>query len=383
MLLALFVSACGSGTPPVAGVAGAPLPDLAEAEAARFLAGKALFNRVFTPEDGLGPAFNENQCSACHTVPAEGGTTGFERVVKATRTDEAGRCDLLIAEGGENVRTQATPLLRAAGIERESDPPGAAHRGRFLPTFLFGLGLVEAIPDEVIAARADPHDRNGDGISGRAARGADGRLTRFGRKSDIGTLEDFTRSALRLEMGLTTRADERDLVNGAPPPDGADPAPEPEVDPETVALLTDFVRYLAPPAPAPPRSPAHADSIARGRRLFESIGCIQCHTPALRTGPHTSTALRYRTIQLYSDLLLHDLGPGLANVCAFDAGPRELRTAMLMGLQHRSFYLHDGRAIDLRDAILAHGGEAQAIRDRFAGLPWLEQEKLILFLRSL
>ncbi|HEX6133967.1 MAG TPA: di-heme oxidoredictase family protein [Longimicrobiales bacterium] len=382
-MLALFVVACDSGTPPVVGEPGAPLPALSETDTARFLAGKALFNRIFTQEDGLGPAFNENQCSACHTVPAEGGTTGFERVVKATRTDEAGRCDLLRTEGGENVRTQATPLLRAAGIQRETGPASASEHGRFLPTFLFGLGLVEAIPEDVITARADPDDRDGDGISGRAALGPDGRLARFGRKADVATLEDFTRSALRLEMGLTTRADERDLVNGAPAPSGTDPAPEPEVDSAVVTLLTDFVRFLAPTAPAAPRSPAQTDSVARGRRLFENVGCTQCHTPTMQTGSHAVPALSRRTVQLYSDLLLHDLGPGLANVCAFDADPTELRTAMLMGLQHRSFYLHDGRAIDLRDAILAHGGEARAIRDRFARLPWLQQEYVLIFLRSL
>lgn len=381
--IAVLVLACQPTPAPVTGEPGAPLPGLSEDESARFHAGQALFNRIFTAEEGLGPAFNENQCSACHTVPAAGGTTGFERIVRATRYDGRGTCDLLDHEGGENVRKQATPLLRAHGIARESAPPSATESGRFLPTFLFGLGLVEAIPASTITAAADPDDADGNGISGRAARTPDGRLGRFGRKGDVATLEEFTRSALRLEMGLTTRAGERDLVNGADAPPGTDPVGEPEVDAATVALLTDFTRFLAPLAQAPPRSREHGDTLAAGRRLFEGIGCTQCHTPAMRTGPHEIEALNRKIVHLYSDLLLHDMGPELSNVCAHDAAPGELRTAMLMGLQHRRFYLHDGRAFDLREAVLAHGGEAQAIRDAFERLPWLMQEYLIMYLQSL
>jgi CxxC motif-containing protein (DUF1111 family) len=380
--IAALIVACQS-EPPVAGEPGAPLPGLSAAESARFHAGKALFNRIFTPDEGLGPAFNENQCSACHTVPAAGGTTGFERVVKATRFGGPGACDVLSDEGGENIRTQATPLLRAHGVARESAPASATEHGRFLPPFLFGLGLVEAIPDDVITAAADPDDADGDGISGRAARGPDGRLTRFGRKADVATIEDFTRSALLLEMGLTSRASDRDLVSGAAPPPGTDPVAEPEVDDRTVELLADFARFLVPPAAAPPRSREQADTLAAGQRLFEKLGCTGCHTPALRTGASDVAALSHKTVQLYSDLLLHDMGAGLANVCAHDAAPRELRTSMLMGLQHREFYLHDGRALDLREAILAHGGEAKPVRDAFARLPWLMQEYMIIFLRSL
>lgn len=382
-LVAAWMLACKADADVVSGEPGTPLPGLSPSDSARFFAGKTLFNKVFTADDGLGPAFNENQCSACHTVPAVGGTTGFERVLKASRYDGPGACDLLSGEGGENIRTNTTPRLRAHGVIRESIPSSATDTGRFLPPFLYGLGLVESIPDDVINDRADAEDKDGDGISGRAARGPDGRLTRFGRKADIATIEEFTRSALRLEMGLTSRLSDRDLVNGAAVPADIDPAPEPEVDAATVALLADFVRFLAPPAPAPPRSAAHADTLARGRRLFGQLGCAGCHTSAMRTGSRDIAALNRKTVNLYSDLLLHDMGPSLANVCAHDATPRELRTTPLMGLGHRQFYLHDGRAMDLRKAILAHGGEAQAARDAFARLAWLSQEYLVIFLKSL
>lgn len=351
---------------------------------AKFFAGRSLFDKVYTPQEGLGPMFNENQCSACHTSPASGGTGGFERVIKATRFDQiSGRCDPLVHLGGENVRSQATPSMKGLGFERESIPDAATEVGYFLAPALFGLGLVEAIPEEAIIARADPDDRDGDGVSGRAARTPDGRLGRFGRKAEFATLREFIETALRLEMGLTTRAEDRETFNGRPVPREADPTPEPEVDSATVDLLTAFVRFLAPPAPVPPQSGSQRDTLEAGRRLFESLGCTSCHVPTMRTGPSRIPALDRKTVALYSDLVLHDMGPGLANVCAFDASPTELRTAILAGLSSRGFYLHDGRAIDLRDAILAHGGEAQRSRDAFARLSWLRQEYVLRFLRSL
>jgi CxxC motif-containing protein (DUF1111 family) len=384
-IVALFASCMLACKPDAdaSGEPGTPLAGLSPSDSARFAEGRTLFNKVFSPGEGLGPAFNENQCSACHTSPAIGGSTGFERVTKASRFRGPGACDLLSGEGGENIRTNATPLLRVHGVLHESVPPSATETGRFLPPFLFGLGLVEAIPENAIADAADPEDRDGDGISGRVARGPDGRLTRFGRKADFATIEEFTRAALRLEMGLTSRSNDRDLVNGATPPPGTDPTPEPEVDAKTVELLVDFVRFLAPPVAAAPRSAAHADTIAQGRRLFDQVGCTSCHTPVMRTRWHDVAALRRKRVTLYSDLLLHDMGSGLTNVCALDASPRELRTTPLMGLQHRRFYLHDGRAMDLRKAILAHDGEAQAARDGFARLGWLRQEYIVMFLKSL
>lgn len=383
VLAAATIGGC-TDPQPVTAEAGDPLPGLRSEDLARFLGGRALFDKVFTPEEGLGPLFNENQCSACHTVPASGGTTGFERIVKATRYEGPGGCELLVRDGGENVRSQATPLLKAHGIDRQPMPARATEVGRFSPTALFGLGLVEGIPDESILAREDPDDENGDGISGRAGRTADGRLARFGRKAEFATIEEFTESALRLEMGLTTpSAPYEGALDALPVPPAADPADDPEVSQSSVDLLAAFVRFLAPPASAAPRSPAHGDSVAAGRRLFGELGCTACHTPSMRTGRSETPALDRRTILLYSDPLLHDMGPALADVCGPTATPAEVRTEMLMGLRHRSRLLHDGRTSDLREAILAHGGEAQGARDAFDRLRWLHQELLLQFLRSL
>lgn len=377
-ILAALVSGMVACTPrhdAVAGEPGTPLPGLRDAELARFRAGQVLFDKVYSPEEGLGPAFNENQCSACHTVPASGGTSGFERVVKATRFAGPGACDLLSREGGENIRSQATPLLKARGVERESIPAGAAV-GRFTPPFLFGLGLVEAVPEEAIVAGEDADDADGDGISGRAGRTPDGRLARFGRKAEFATIQEFVETALRLEMGLTTPRQTRETVNGRPPPPGTDPVPDPEASDGTVQLLTTFVRFLAAPASAVPRSGAHGDTLGAGRRLFNELGCPACHTPSLHTGDG-------KAVNLYSDLLLHDMGPGLADVCGHTASPSETRTELLMGLRYRDRFLHDGRVGDLQDAVLAHGGEAQQARDAFARLPWLRQQYVLIFLQSL
>jgi CxxC motif-containing protein (DUF1111 family) len=376
------IVACASGQDAV-GEPGAPLPGLREAELARFHAGRALFDKVYTPEEGLGPLFNENQCSACHTGPASGGTTGFERVVKATRFSGPGACDLLSDEGGENVRSQAAPLLKALGVERETVPPAATEVGRFTPPFLFGLGLIEAVPPEAILAGEDPDDADRNGISGRAGRAPDGRLARFGRKSEFATIREFIESALRLEMGLTTRGTDHETVNGKPTPPETDRRPEPEIAGGTVDLLTAFVRLLAAPAPAAPRSRAHRDTLAAGKRLFHELRCPACHTPSLQTGSSDVPALERKTVSLYSDLLLHDMGPTLAGVCGRTATPVETRTELLMGLQHRDRLLHDGRTSDLTEAILTHGGEARAARDAFAQLPWLRQQYVLIFLRSL
>jgi CxxC motif-containing protein (DUF1111 family) len=375
--------ACASRHDATTGEPGTPLPGLSDAERGQFYAGQALFNKVYLPEEGLGPLFNENQCSACHTVPASGGTTGFERVVKATRFSSAGGCDALVAEGGENIRSQTTPLLKARGVENERIPPSATEVGRFIPPFLFGLGLVEAVPDQVILEKEDPDDADGDGISGRAGQTPDGRLARFGRKAEFATLREFVETALRLEMGLTSRPTDQERMNGKPLPPGTDPAPEPEVDQRTVELMTAFVRFLAPPTPAGPRSRAYGDTVAAGKRLFQDLGCVACHRPSMRTGAAEVAAIRRKTVMLYSDLLLHDMGPALADVCGFAAAPAEVRTEILTGLQYREQFLHDGRTRDLREAILAHGGEAQRARDAFARLPWLRQEYVLAFLRTL
>ena len=304
-------------------------------------------------------------------------------VVKATRFSPPDGCDRLEAHGGENVRRQATPLARALGIEREQVPAAATEQGRFTPTFLFGHGLVEAIPDQAILERADPGDADGDGISGRPGRTPSGALGRFGRKAEAATLDEFIDTALRFEMGLSTPATPTESgYGGGPLPEGTDPAAEPEVDAVVVARLVDFVRFLAPLARGD-RGPGHRDSVGRGEQLFHGLGCAACHVPSMTTGASPIRALERQEVFLYSDLLLHDLGPDVSDVCGVAASPAEVRTEMLMGLRYRDAYMHDGNSQDLEHAILRHGGEAERARDAFAGLGFRERLLVLTFLGSL
>ncbi len=375
----LAVGAC-RGEPSVNAEPGQPLPGLTEEQLGRFLLGRAVFERLTTPQEGLGPLFNAERCSACHGIPVSGGS-GPPLVLKATRL-ENGLCDLLTAAGGDNIQQRATPLLQARGIAREAVPARATATARVTGPSLFGLGLVEAIPDETILAREDPEDADHDGISGRAAR-VPGRVARFGRKGDATTILEFIDTALRFELGLTTAVHpQEETVNGNPLPPSVDPAPEPEIDERGMSLLGDYVRFLAPPARAVVTGPAR-DSVRQGEELFSSTGCASCHAPDLRTGASDVPALDHKVVRLFSDLLLHDLGPDLADVCGSSAGPSEYRTAPLWGLRYRQTLLHDGRATTPREAINWHGGEAAPARDRFARLPSRQQVLLLRLLASL
>ena len=383
LIAAGFACAACDRAPDVSGPIGSPLAELDPDQLARFRAGEAAFNHVFTPADGLGPLFNENQCSACHTFPQAGGT-GEQFLLKATRFDPSGRCDLLTDHGGDNIRTRSTPLLEAHGIVGQPVPPGATERGRFNVPFLFGLGLLEAIPEDDLLARADSGDTDGDGISGRPGRDARGRLARFGRKAEFATIRDFTETALRFEMGITTgRNPDEGTMAGTPFPPGVDPVPDPEVGDSVIDRLEDFVRFLAPPERLAYEEDGDRAAAVRGEDLFARLGCTGCHVPAMTTARNPVPALDRKRVHLYSDLLLHDLGPALASVCGIAASPSELRTAPLMGLRHRNVYLHDGRTADLFDAIFLHGGEATAARERFRALDRLQQEDVLMFLRTL
>ena len=175
-------------------------------------------------------------------------------------------------------------------------------------------------------------------------------------------------AALRFELGFTTPGHpSEESRNGVPVPADADPMPDPEIDQATLGLLADYVRLLAPPAPEAPGAGQPADTIARGEALFRQIGCNSCHRPELRTGAAVApAALARRAIFPYSDMLLHDMGPALADVCGSDAAPGELRTAPLWGLRHRTRLLHDGRASNVAEAVAAHAGEGTSARDAFA-----------------
>jgi len=371
-----FVLVAGCARPPAPGE---PLPGLTEAERARFDRGREVFERTFVAADGLGPLFNADSCGECHEEPVAGGP-GDEVEIHATALLPDGTCDPLLDQGGPVVQQQVTEALRAAlGIDAEPTPARATGTGRRTTPDLLGFGLLDAVTDATILALADPDDRDGDGVSGRPNRFVDGRVGRFGRKAFVPMLREFNDGAFPIEQGITIpSAPQEESIAGKPIPDGVDPAPDPEIAVEDLDLTDFFVRALAPPAPRHLKS-----SGLRGRRLFVAIGCATCHVTRLTTGPNPLQALHRRTVAAYTDLLLHDMGPDLADICLGLATPSEFRTEPLMGLGLSTAFLHDGRAATIEEAVRLHGGEGQGSRDRFVGLSEKDRRAILQFLESL
>lgn len=376
VLAALNALVTASSCPPPV-KPGDPLRGLTAEELDRFHRGQEVFERVFTPETGLGPLFNANACGECHEDPVTGGS-GDEIELHATAFHD-GFCDPLADSGGPVFQLQATPALQAAlGIDREPVPAGAARANRSSPAIL-GFGLLDAVPDRDILLRADPDDKNHDGISGRANRFFDGRLGRFGRKALVPTLREFNTGAFTIEMGITSPAvPTEETIGGRPVPPSADPVPDPEITEGDVNLADDFVRFLAPPLPLPLDLEGE-----RGKIIFGTIGCVSCHAPSLATGDHKVRALRYKQVWAYTDLLLHDMGPERADICLGLAEPAEFRTEPLMGLRLREKFLHDAAAATVEEAIDLHAGEAAKSRDRFRKLSARERAAVLKFLGSL
>ena len=157
-----------------------------------------------------------------------------------------------------------------------------------------------------------------------------------------------------------------------------DPVPEPELSQEDLDLVDDFVRFLAPPAPLPLDLEGE-----RGKIIFGTIGCVSCHAPSLTTGDNPVRALRYKQVNAYTDLLLHDMGPARADICLGLAEPSEFRTEPLMGLRLRDKFMHDGAATTVEQAIELHDGEAARARDGFKKLSARERAAVLKFLGSL
>src|SRR5436190_10729853 len=357
---------------------GSPLPFLTLAQRALFERGRGVFQTEFTPATGLGPLFNNNACSQCHEDPVTGGVG--EEVETHQAAFHGGVCDDLSAIGGPVIQDSVTPALHdALGIDKEPSLPEATGTAHRTTPSLLGFGLLEAVPDAEILALADPLDRNGDGISGRPNRTADGRLGRFGRKAQVATLREFNAGAFVNEMGITSPTQPHEqTIDGAPLPAGVDPTPDPELTQDAVDATTAFVQLLAPPAPLP-RSFVEE----RGRVTFVLIGCAGCHVPALVTGFNRVSALNLKIVQAYTDLLLHDMGPDLADICLGTARPAEYRTEPLMGLRFKTALLHDGRASSIAAAIRLHGGEAARARNRFLALSLAQRSALLRFLSGL
>jgi CxxC motif-containing protein (DUF1111 family) len=361
---------------------GDPLPWVTPLERARFEQGAERFDVEFEDATGLGPLFNEVSCAECHENPARGGA-GDEIEFHATATNSDGSCNELSEWGGPVFQQFSSaalqPLLAKLKVEKEPIPPSASAVALRTSSPLFGLGLVDAVPDDAILAMSDPFDRNGDGISGRANLTPDGRVGRFGRKAVVASLRTFNDGAFHDEMGITSAAlPTEGTFGGYPLPPRADQVADPELKEEALGLTDAFVRLLAPVSPLELTKQAKA-----GRNLFGRINCTGCHIPTLKTGDNPVAALRYHEVQAYSDLLLHDLGSELADISPPGSAAEEFRTQPLMGLRLLPHFMHDGRAHTVTEAIEAHGGEATTSRQQFSQLSDDERAAIVAFLNSL
>ena len=406
--------------------AGGPIAGLSDSEGKFFDAGLGDFAEPDGTNEGLGPRMNLDSCSGCHLQPEVGGTSPFvnPQVAFANKMNATNTVPSFITANGpvREARFVRNPDGTPDGgvhalftITGRDDAPGcmlgqpafeqelANHNVIFrIPTPTFGAGLIEEIPDSVIVANrvANASTKRLFGISGRVNRnGNDGTITRFGWKAQNKSLLLFSGEAYNVEMGITNELfqSERDETascqfvaapNTVTNTTGATPQ-------ETISAIEKFaffMRFLAPPAPSPD-TPGGAASVARGKTLFSQIGCALCHTPTLYTGNSTVAALGNQTVNLFSDLLLHDMGIGLADgVSQGRAGPREFRSAPLWGLGKRVFFLHDGRASNLVEAIEAHqsgnvffgtASEANLVISLYNVLLEGQKQDLLNFLRSL
>lgn len=382
-----------------------PIAGLTGPQLAAFLAGDAEFSRRFAVADGLGPIFVAASCESCHVGDGKG-----HPLFNLTRFGRMG-------PGGFNpMREHGGPQLQNRAILNyvaEVVPDGVTGVSQFMAPSVTGLGLLEAVDDTTLLALADPEDADGDGISGRVQlldasdfiaeiarldlvlEAEPGRhqpiggryIGRFGRKAGTINLLHQTVTAYREDMGLTTDLIPDDPVTPGVGPFAGDQVADPEVSSATVSNVVFYLKTLRPP----PRRSADAPEVRAGESLFGQVGCAGCHRPALTTGASRIAALHRVTFHPYTDLLLHDMGPDLDDgYTEGSATTAEWRTTPLWGLGlseaaqgGRPFFLHDGRARTLREAIEFHGGEAAASRERFRRLSPAEQEALLAFLRSL
>ncbi len=350
---------------PAPGEYGGPSRALDDDEMSAFVQGRAAFDFEYGLSDGVGaPRFNGDSCRACHFEPTIGGA--------GPRGVNVIRHGILNGSGEFVPPSVGTILHRLTALQDSLNPPQSqvnTFELRNTPP-LFGLGLIDALPESVILANEDPEDADGDGISGRASWVDGDRLGRFGWKGQVPSIEEFVRDAVSVEMGMTLPYEEG-LTFGILHDN--DDVPDPEATQAHLDQLRTFLSLLGPP----PRTAAATSAAAsRGESSFSALGCASCHVPALE-GPDGP-------VPLFSDLLLHamaELGePGIEEA---GADTHEYRTPPLWGLSTSAPYLHDGSADTLDEAIAGHGGEGQESADAYSALDAAAQADLRAFLESL
>lgn len=380
MVLATVASTSTLETTPNFGDPLAGLPaDLLE----RFNDGKGEFESVETADEGVGPVFNDVSCATCHLAPVTGG--GAPRLeTRFGRLHPDGTFDPMTEFGGSLIQENGIGAYGDCDYLPELVPPEATIVAKRRTTPLFGLGLVDAVPDSTFQAIAAEEATNPDHITGTVSmvpNMATGQLSvgKFGWKAQNPTLFQFSGDAYVNEMGITSP----EFASENCPQGNCDslhcnPRPDMNDDGEDVALFADFMTFLA----QPPRGPITV-SAALGELVFRSIGCVGCHRSVMRTGPNAVAALDRKVIHPWSDFLLHDMGSLGDGITQNNATGKLMRTAPLWGLRKITTYLHDGRATTLEQAILAHDGQGKKARNRFAALGGGGKQVLYAFLNSL
>lgn len=413
-----------------------PLANLHGERRDDFFLGNAVFNRgwVTAPAsvadfDGLGPLFNATSCSGCHfkdgrgrppEEPDEALLSMLVRLSVPGRADDGGPMPHPVY--GEQLQENGILGVPYEGTTRITyvEETGAYADGttyslrrpsyriedlgygplasdvmlspRTAP-FVIGLGLLEAIPEEALLANADPDDRDGDGISGRPNRVWDVErrstvLGRFGWKANQPSLRQQNAAAFVGDMGITSAMFPDESCTATQEacreaPTGATP----QLRDVLFAQVNFYMQTLAVPG----RRDVESRDVRRGRQLFEAARCSGCHVPTFRTGADAELPeLANQVIHPFTDLLLHDMGPDLADGRPdFEASGVEWRTAPLWGIglvktvNRHTYFLHDGRARGFAEAILWHGGEAARSREAFIAMPKADRDALVTFLESL
>jgi CxxC motif-containing protein (DUF1111 family) len=414
-----------------------PLPGLSEAQMLQFDEGDELFEQAFiaatgggdSQEDGLGPLFNATSCEGCHIEDGRGRAplflgedqSGFLIRLALEERDLTGATTPDPVYGGQlqdmsiggipaeaeilitytevpGTFADGTPYsLRQPAYTLENLGYGEMAAGiTFSPRVanqMIGLGMLEAISEDTLLAWADPNDSNGDGVSGRPnyvwdAYNSTTAIGRFGWKANQPHLLQQTAGAYNGDIGISTSLFPHQQCGALQSDCAALPTGgEPEISDEHLLLVVFYSQTLSVPAQRNSDDP----QVMQGEALFMEAQCNSCHVSEVTTGVHPSIPqLSNQTIRPFTDLLLHDMGPGLAdNQSDFQATGSEWRTPPLWGIglfetvNGHTTYLHDGRARDLNEAILWHGGEAAAAQAAYLNMTAEEREALLAFLKSL
>lgn len=414
---------------------GEAAPNLSGNKDLFFVTGNAFFKRnwVTAPAstedlDGLGPLFNARSCSTCHNLDGRGSPpeSADEQPVDLLFRLKRPTAEEYQTKPDENYGGQFNHLS-VLGVEPEGEvwvtyneipgeyPDGTTYSlrepvyefknlnyGEFadditisprIAQHLVGLGLLEAIDEETLHSLADPDDADGDGISGKMNVVYDFESDkmvpgRFGWKANQPSVRQQTALAFREDIGITSELFPDELcAEFQTECQESRSGGEPELTNSILDRVTLYMQVIAVPA----RRNWNEPDVLKGKRAFHNIGCVSCHIPKLKTGEHKDhPELSNQTIYPYTDLLLHDMGEGLADHSPdARATGMEWRTPPLWGIglvetvSGHTYFLHDGRARNLEEAILWHGGEAEESKEQFKALDKQERDNVIKFLNSL